>query len=199
VHEPFSILIVEDDHDARSNMEDILSLDSYAIESVSHCLPAIQAIERRHFDTVIVDWKLPDGDGSQLIPIIKQELPDAPVVVVTGMREFDTAVTALRNGAYDFLSKPINPDALRGLLRRIVERKYHLAEIESAQARLVANERLAAIGEMVTGLAHESRNAFQRSHACLAELSLDCAVSLRIPAFQTKHVLLESIVFDGAF
>jgi signal transduction histidine kinase len=175
VHEPFSILIVEDDHDARSNMEDILSLDSYAIESVSHCLPAIQAIERRHFDTVIVDWKLPDGDGSQLIPIIKQELPDAPVVVVTGMREFDTAVTALRNGAYDFLSKPINPDALRGLLRRIVERKYHLAEIESAQARLVANERLAAIGEMVTGLAHESRNAFQRSHACLAELSLDVA------------------------
>jgi signal transduction histidine kinase len=169
----FSILIVEDDDDARRNMEDILSLDGYDTASVSHCLSAIQAIERRHFDAVIVDWKLPDGDGSEVIPVIKRELPDSPVVVVTGMREFDTAVTALRNGAYDFLSKPINPDALRSLIHRMVERKSHLAEIESGQARLVASERLAAIGQMVAGLAHESRNAFQRSHACLAELSLD--------------------------
>jgi signal transduction histidine kinase len=95
------------------------------------------------------------------------------VIVVTGLREFDTAVKALREGVYDFLTKPINPDALRGLITRLVERKMHLFEIESAQSKLVANERLAAIGQMVAGLAHESRNAFQRSHACLAELTLD--------------------------
>jgi signal transduction histidine kinase len=169
----FSILIVEDDEDARSNMEDVLALDEYQIESVSHCLPAINAIEVRTFDTVIVDWRLPDGSGGDLIPVIKRELPNTPVIVVTGLREFDTAVTALREGAYDFLTKPINPDALRGLIGRLVERKKHLAEIESAQLKLVANERLAAIGQMVAGLAHESRNAFQRSHACLAELTLD--------------------------
>ena len=197
----FSILLIEDDDDARSNMEDILSLDGYEVESVSHCLPAIQAIEQRHFDAVIVDWRLPDGDGSKLIPIIKKELPDSPVVVVTGMREFDTAVTALRKGAYDFLSKPINPDALRGLLHRMVERKNHLAEIESAQARLVAKERLAAIGEMVAGLAHESRNALQRSHACLAALSLDVEGmpdSLNLvqkiqQALDDLHLLLEEV------
>jgi signal transduction histidine kinase len=171
--ENFSILIVEDDDDARSNMEDVLSLDGYQIESASHCLPAINAMESKHFDAVIVDWRLPDGSGGDLIPVIKRELPNAPVIVVTGLREFDTAVTALREGAYDFLTKPINPDALRGLIGRLVERKRHLAEIESAQLKLVANERLAAIGQMVAGLAHESRNAFQRSHACLAELTLD--------------------------
>lgn len=169
----FSILIIEDDDDARSNMEDILSLDGYSLQSVSHCMPAIAAIEARHFDSVIVDWRLPDGNGGDLIPLIKRELPSSPIIVVTGLREFDTAVTALRNGAYDFLSKPINPDALRLLMKRLVERKEHMMEIESAQEQLVANERLAAIGQMVAGLAHESRNAFQRSHACLAELSLD--------------------------
>ncbi|MFT5300231.1 MAG: signal transduction histidine kinase [Mariniblastus sp.] len=169
----FSILIIEDDDDARSNMEDILSLDGYEIVTASHCLPAIRAIESRHFDAVIVDWRLPDGSGRELIPIIKQEIPNSPIVVVTGMREFDTAVSALRSGAYDFLTKPINPDAFRMLISRIVERKSHLVEIESSQKRLVANERLAAIGQMVAGLAHESRNAFQRSHACLAELTLD--------------------------
>ena len=169
----FSVLIVEDDNDARTNMEDLLSLDGYRIESVSHCLPAIAAVEQKHFDTVIIDWRLPDGSGADLIAHVKRELPNSPIVVVTGLREFDTAVTALREGAYDFLSKPINPDALRSLLRRLVERKKHLEEIELAQVKLLANERLAAIGQMVAGLAHESRNAFQRSHACLAELSLD--------------------------
>ena len=169
----FSVLIVEDDDDARQNMEDILSLDGYQIESVAHCMPAIAAVESRHFDAIIIDWRLPDGSGVDLIPSIKRELPNSPIIVVTGLREFDTAVTALREGAYDFLSKPINPDALRGLLARLVERKQHLEEIEQAQQKLVANERLAAIGQMVAGLAHESRNAFQRSHACLAELSLD--------------------------
>ncbi len=171
--ENFSILIVEDDDDARTNMEDVLSLDGYRIASASHCLPAIDAVESTHFDTVIVDWRLPDGSGADLIPVIKRELPNVMIIVVTGLREFDTAVKALREGAYDFLTKPINPDALRSLLSRLVERKMHLAEIELAQSKLVANERLAAIGEMVSGLAHESRNAFQRSHACLAELTLD--------------------------
>lgn len=169
----FKVLIVEDDDDARTNLEDILSLDGYQIESVGHCLPAIEAVERQHFDAVIIDWRLPDGNGGELIPPIKRELPNSPIIVVTGLREFDTAVTALREGAYDFLSKPINPDALRRLIGRLVERKAHLDEIEMAQEKLVANERLAAIGQMVAGLAHESRNAFQRSHACLAELTLD--------------------------
>ena len=169
----FSILIVEDDDDAQQNMEDIIGLDGYTTLTAAHCSAAVEAVRSRHFDAIVIDWRLPDGNGSELIPIIKRALPDSPVVVVTGVREFDAAVMALRNGAYDFLTKPINPDAFRALLGRLVERKQHLAEIESAQLRLVASERLAAVGQMVAGLAHESRNALQRSHACLAELSLD--------------------------
>jgi DNA-binding response OmpR family regulator len=57
-------------------MEDVLSLDGYKIESASHCLPAINAIESREFDAVIVDWRLPDGSGGDLIPVIKRELPN---------------------------------------------------------------------------------------------------------------------------
>ncbi len=171
--ENFSVLIVEDDDDVRTNMVDILSLDGYQIESVGRYSLAVSKIESQHFDAVIVDWRLPDGNGGQLVPLIKRELPNSPVIVVTGTREFDTAVTALRSGAHDFLTKPVNPDAFRMLLTRLVERKSYLMEIELAQSRLVASERLAAIGQMVAGLAHESRNVLQRSHACLAELTLD--------------------------
>jgi signal transduction histidine kinase len=169
----FSVLIVEDDKDARQNMEDILSLDGYATQTAAHCLEAINAVESTTFDAVILDWNLPDQNADQLIPIISKHQPDTPVVVVTGMRDFDTAVKALRSGAYDFFLKPINPEVLRSVLWRIVERKKHLAAIEDAQKNMLMNERLAAIGQMVAGLAHESRNALQRSHACLAELALD--------------------------
>ena len=170
---PFSVLLVEDDDDTRRNLEDILALDGYDVTAVSHCLPAITELEDKEFDAAIVDWQLPDGSGGDLIPVIVREQVDTPVIVVTGVRDFDTPVEALKNGAYDFLSKPINPDVLRASLSRLVERKRHLKELDEARSKLLANERLAAIGQMVAGLAHESRNAFQRSHACLAELSLD--------------------------
>jgi signal transduction histidine kinase len=168
-----SVLIVEDDVDTCRNMVDILSLDNYQVTTAANCLNAINAVESANFDAVILDWRLPDSNADQLIPIIARHQSDTPVVVVTGMRDFDTAIEALRSGAYDFLLKPINPDMLRSVLRRIVERGKHLAEIQETQTQLLRNERLAAIGQMVTGLAHESRNAFQRSHACLAELELD--------------------------
>ena len=196
-----SVLVVEDDDDARNNMEDILSLDGYEIRSATHCLEAINSVENEAFDAVIVDWRLPDEDADHLIPIIIKNQPNTPVVVVTGMRDFDTAVTALRSGAYDFLLKPINPDALRLVLRRIGERKKHLLAIDQAKEKLVMNERLAAIGQMVTGLAHESRNAFQRSHACLEELALDLEnmpQSLELvrkvqKALDDLHMMLEEV------
>jgi signal transduction histidine kinase len=62
---------------------------------------------------------------------------------------------------------------LRAVLNRINERKRYLAALEASREKLLMNERLAAIGQMVAGLAHESRNAFQRSHACLSEIALE--------------------------
>lgn len=169
----FSVLIVEDDRDTLRNMEDILSLDNYRTRLETNCRHAVQAVGEQSFDAVIVDWRLPDNNADVLMPIIRGADPEMPIVVVTGIRDFDASVKALRSGAYDFLVKPINPDVLRGVLSRLVERKKHLNEIQQTQQQLLVNERLAAIGQMVAGLAHESRNAFQRSHACLAELALD--------------------------
>lgn len=173
----FCVLIVEDEKDAIENLRDILSLDGYPLKLVSSCAAASRAIGEKKFDCAIIDWTLPDGGGDSLISELARVQPDTPVVVVTGIREFDTAISALRHGAHDFLTKPINPDLLRSILVRLVERQRHLAVIEEVkqkdQQRLLADERLAAMAEMVAGLAHESRNAFQRCYACLAELSLD--------------------------
>ena len=111
--------------------------------------------------------------GIEALRELRTRHPEAVVVVCSSVSAQATILEAISLGARDYVIKPINADAMRSVIERLVERKRHLTQIESAQAKLVANERLAAIGQMVAGLAHESRNAFQRSHACLAELSLD--------------------------
>ncbi len=63
-------------------------------------------------DVVVLDRQLPDGTADELLPYIKQQSPEAAVIVVTGFADVEGAITALRRGASDYLLKPINPDAL---------------------------------------------------------------------------------------
>ena len=171
--EGLKVMLVEDDADTRANIRDILELDGHKTTMCDSCQAALKLLEQHQCSAAIIDWKLPDGDADQLIPQMMRYAPELPIIVVTGYRELDTSISALRAGAYDYIIKPINADVLRSTLKRIEERRDHLRQIEFAQSRLLENERLAAIGEMVAGLAHESRNALQRSQACLEALALD--------------------------
>lgn len=289
---PLHILVIEDDADTCENLRDILELDGH---TVTFALSAADAMQHPHLsdvDVVLLDWKLPDATALELLPRIKESAVQAEVIIVTGHSDFEMAVSALRQGAADYLLKPINPQALRTSLQRIAEQQrlaqekaesdamfrglveaapvlivivrpdltieyfspfaeqltgYRAEEIRHANfgtvfltethrqeaagnvaqmlqgqpvegyentircadgtirwmvwnarlltnlhgapailaigqdvtehkaaiERLVQSERLAAIGEAMTGLAHESRNALQRSQAFLELLSLE--------------------------
>jgi hypothetical protein len=95
------------------------------------------------------------------------------VIVATGYADLEGAIAALRFGAADYILKPINPDALRANLARIVERRRMADALRKEQEKVLQAERLAAIGQMIAGLTHESRNALQRSKACLEMLALE--------------------------
>lgn len=274
------VLIVEDDADARDNLCDILALDGFGIETAASVADVMQRSDWSGMSCIILDRKLPDGNGAELLPYIRRRAPDVPVVMVTGYADLDGAVSALRNGAADYILKPINPDALRASLARLTERKrsetrlralfensldgivvvdddaryvevnpaactilgysaeellklsvqdvvelgpgqrfenvwrdflsagrqsgewpmvrndgsivdveyravanflpgLHLSSIRDvterkrAEERARQAERLAAVGETMTGLIHEGRNALQRSKACLEMLALE--------------------------
>jgi|688.fasta_scaffold06464_3 PAS domain S-box-containing protein len=287
-----TVLLVEDDADTRANLCELLELDGHISIESSSVHEALTSPPWDRIDAVILDRRLPDGDAGMLLPMVKQRSPDCPVVVVTGYPDVDSAIEALRQGAYDYLLKPVSPEALRASLRRIAERRdtiqqlrtqrdlaeslietaqaivlvldfdcavvrcngflkdligqellqskgktwlrdwipsadqhrfekmlntiiqgvtvrdqasrlkvadgterliswsgkqldgnqdvrglllvgHDVTELNRAQHRMVQSERLAAIGQMITGLAHESRNAFQRSQACLEMLGLE--------------------------
>ena len=84
-------------------------------------------MENEKFGAVVVDWKLPDGSGADLFPIIFEHQPDTPVIIITGMRDFDVAVTALREGAYDFLLSLLASTELSSWLKRLSVILYRTA------------------------------------------------------------------------
>ncbi len=296
----FRALVIEDDPDTRANLQDILEFDDWQVETASTAREALARGDWPTISVVILDRRLPDGDADTLLPEIKRLAPQAAVVVVTGYADLNAAILALRYGAADYLLKPINPDALRASMSRIIEQKqteraldesrkrlrqerdlaeslietaqtivllldtqgkivrfnayleelsgyrlrdvrghdaidlllpesdrerirelFHgmfsrersnlyvtpivtsqgrrrqvqwsatmlrdpagktlgllacgqdITELEQAQQKMVQSERLAAIGQMMAGLAHESRNALQRSKACLEMLAIE--------------------------
>ena len=158
------ILAIEDDADTRANLRDILELDGYEVELASRIGEALNRSDWSQYTAILLDRRLPDGTADELLPRLARLAPDAAIVVVTGHADFEGTVTALRHGVADYILKPIDPDALLASVQRIVR-------VRQAEERAQQAGRLAAIGEMMTVLVHESRNAFQLASASLDMLA----------------------------
>src|SRR5262245_5292310 len=169
--QPLHVLVIDDDADTRANLRDILELDGYRIETAGTVAEALNRENWSEFAAILLDRKLPDGSAEELLPRLKQLAPGAAVVIVTGYADLEGAITALRQGAADYITKPINPDLIRTRLAHIAERKRAAEETVRLNEQVLQNERLAAIGQMMTGLAHESGNALARMQSCLEMLA----------------------------
>jgi signal transduction histidine kinase len=171
VDPPLHVLVIDDDADTRDNLRDILEMDDYCVETAGSAEEALRCNDWPLLSAVLLDRKLPDSSAEELLPRLKQLAPDAAIVIVTGFADLEGAIGAIRQGAADYITKPINPDLIRNRLARIAEQRRLAMELKQAQEQALQSERLAAIGQMMTGLAHESGNALARSKACLEMLA----------------------------
>lgn len=153
---PPRVLIVDDDADTRSNLLDILELDGYAVETTGTLAAAVQAI-RDHDDyfAILLDRRLPDGSAEAVLPKLKQLAPEAAVIIVTGYSDLEGAITAIREGAADYLLKPVNADALRTRLGGLAERRRSAEVIASLNKDLQqrVNELQTLLDVMPAGVA----------------------------------------------
>ncbi len=118
---PLQVLVIEDDPDTRANLQDILELDQYQVETAG---TVAQALCLQHWDrlaAIILDRRLPDGTAEELLPQLRERAPRAAIMIVTGYADVQGAIAALRSGAVDYVLKPINPDELRARLRHVAE------------------------------------------------------------------------------
>ena len=155
-------------------MQDILEFDDWQVETASTARKALDRQDWASISVVILDRKLPDGDADTLLPEIKRLAPQVAVVVVTGFADLNAAILALRYGAADYLLKPINPDALRASMSRIVEQKQTERALVESQQRL-RQERDFAEGLIETAqtivLALDTQGRIVRFNAYLEEIS----------------------------
>ena len=110
---PLDILVIEDDADARENLRDILELDDHRVATAGSAAEALARDDWARFAVIILDRRLPDATAEQLMPWLKAAAPGAAVIVVTGYADLQGAIAALRQGATDYLLKPLNADILR--------------------------------------------------------------------------------------
>jgi DNA-binding NtrC family response regulator len=117
------ILIAEDKESLRRVLAETLETDGYAVVEAGNGEEAIRRIAEERFDLILTDMKLPKKDGMDVLRAAKENLPSAAVVLMTAYGTIDLAVQAMREGAYDFLSKPVDTNYLLVLIERAIERQ----------------------------------------------------------------------------
>jgi len=122
------IVIIEDDVDASENLRDILELDQHRVTTFPSAADVLDSTDLARAHVILLDWKLPDGSALDMLPKLAEVAPQADVIIVTGYGDFERAVSALREGAADYLLKPINAASLQASIRRLSHRRWLLRE-----------------------------------------------------------------------
>ena len=110
---PLQILVMEDDFSVAAGLEMVLSEEGYEVNLADTGRLALEAFERKRFDLLVADLRLPDIDGMQIIEQIKARKPETEVIVITGYGTAATAVKAMKLGVHDFLPKPFTEDRIK--------------------------------------------------------------------------------------
>lgn len=136
------IIVTEDDAVQREILADILLRAEYAVETAPSGAETLEAIESDHMDLLLTDMKMPEMDGLELLRRAKRVRPDLGVVVMTAHASVETAITAMKEGAIDYLQKPFDKDQLLHVINRALEQtdlrreNRHLRELVSEGASL---------------------------------------------------------------
>jgi two-component system response regulator AtoC len=133
--DPFQlrILIIDDDQEVRSSLQTVLETLGYATQTAATGEDGLHAIEQNAFDLVLCDLRLPGASG---LDVLKQKSSSVPLILMTAYGNPDIATQAVHAGAFDYLSKPINPDDLIFILRKFEEFERLKRENESLKASL---------------------------------------------------------------
>ena len=135
-----SILIVDDEESVRDSLFNWFLEDGFRVECAENAKKALTILESDQFDIILADIKMPGMDGLEMLRRIKSLRSDAIVIVMTAFATVDTAVKALKDGAYDYVTKPFDPDDLTHLIRNATKQISLTDENETLKKKVVSLE-----------------------------------------------------------
>lgn len=138
------ILVIDDERAIRNTLKEILEYEKYQVDLAENAAAALQHIKNNEYNIILCDIKMPDTDGLELLPQITEKQPDAPVVMISGHGNIDTAVEAIKKGAYDFIEKPLDLNRLLITIRNALDKSNLVSETKTLRKKV--NQKYEIIG-----------------------------------------------------
>jgi len=151
--EPANILIIDDEESIRDSMSQVLRKEGCAVRTAVEGKEGLKLFNQETFHVVFLDLKLPGIPGMEVLGKIKEASPETPVVIVTGYASIESAVEAMKRGAFDYMAKPFTPEELRVVTRRALDGRRLLFENIYLRQELEAQKEF----EMVVGRSQAMR------------------------------------------
>jgi DNA-binding NtrC family response regulator len=130
------ILIVDDELVVRDSLLNWFEAEGYEVGAAASGKEALAAVQQKQWDLALVDIKMPGMDGMELQRRLRDADPELTVIIMTGYASVETAVQALKNGAYDYITKPVDPDELAHLVENALGHKRYKRELEKLRENL---------------------------------------------------------------
>jgi DNA-binding NtrC family response regulator len=165
-----SILIVDDERSVRDSLYNWFIEDGYRVECAENAKMALGILESDSFDIVLADIKMPGMDGLEMLRRIKTLRKDSIVIVMTAFATVDTAVQALKDGAFDYVTKPFDPDDLSHLIRNASKQISLSEENEVLKERVVSLENIEDLigkSEAMQGVLREVESVAQSNSSVI--------------------------------
>jgi DNA-binding NtrC family response regulator len=169
------ILIVDDELSVRSSLEEWFKEDGFLVETAEDGQAALRAMDRGPYDIVLLDLKMPGMDGISVQKRVREIDPEATIIILTAYASVQTAVEALKLGAFDYVTKPVDPDDLSNLVRNAlrtraladenVRLKEKVSELTPATPILAASPAMAHVLEMVRTVAETDSSVVIRGES----------------------------------
>ncbi|MBN2890884.1 MAG: sigma-54-dependent Fis family transcriptional regulator [Bacteroidales bacterium] len=131
-----NILVIDDQEAIRIALSDILEYEKYTVDVAKSGFEGIEMLQSGNYDALLCDIKMPQMDGIEVLEKVHETNPDLPVIIITGHGSVDTAVEALKKGAYDFIEKPLDMNRLIVSVRNALEKKMIVKENKSLRRKI---------------------------------------------------------------
>src|ERR1043165_5556615 len=124
------VLIIDDERPVLMTLEALLKRHGYQVETAPTAAQGIKVLKSKSPTLVLLDLRLPDADGLEMLGRIKAELPEVQVIILTAHDSLHNAIESIKRGAYHFISKPYAPEELLSLVEKALEKQFLVREAE---------------------------------------------------------------------